>query len=151
MKYALNARKGALFSASLITAVLVVAASSARADEKVGVTLADKGMESMRVELSATEIRTGKVTFHVTNNSQNLVHEFVVGKSDKPIESLPYNEQETQLKEDAFEVVSEIEDIEPGKSGMLTVNLEPGSYILFCNKMGHFKAGMVNHLTVVKR
>ena len=59
-------------------------------------------------------------------------------------------EQERQLKEDALEVVNEIEDLEPGKPGMLTVNLEPGSYILFCNKVGHFKAGMVNHLTVIK-
>lgn len=146
----IGARNGVLFSVSLITTVMIIAVPSVHADEMVVVTLADRGMESMRLELGATEIRAGKVTFNVTNTSQNLVHEFIVGKSDRSIESLPYNEQERQLKEDALEVVNEIEDLEPGKPGMLTVNLEPGSYILFCNKVGHFKAGMVNHLTVVK-
>jgi hypothetical protein len=70
-------------------------------------------MESMRMELSTSEIRTGKVTFNVTNTSQNLVHEFIVAKSDKPIELLPYDEGENELKEDAIEVVNEIEDIDP--------------------------------------
>ena len=47
--------------------------------------------------------------------------------------------------------MNEIEDLEPGKSSTLTINLEPGSYVvLFCNKAGHFKAGMVNQLTVIK-
>jgi uncharacterized cupredoxin-like copper-binding protein len=102
------------------------------------------------MELSTMQIKAGKVTFNVTNTSQSLVHEFVVIKSDKPIESLLYNDEEKEIKEDALEVVNEIEDIEPRKSGTLTVNLEPGSYILLCNKAGHFKAGMVNHLTVIE-
>jgi uncharacterized cupredoxin-like copper-binding protein len=142
--------KCATLGAALIATVVIVAAPSARADEMVVVMLADKGMESMRMDLSANQIKAGKVTFNVSNTSQNLVHEFVVVKSDKPIESLLYNEDEKEIKEDALEVVNEIEDIEPGKSGTLTVNLESGSYILFCNKAGHFKGGMVNHLTVIK-
>jgi uncharacterized cupredoxin-like copper-binding protein len=140
----------ALRGALLIAAAVTLAEPSARADEMIAVVLADKGMESMRMELSTMQIKAGKVTFNVTNTSQSLVHEFVVIKSDKPIESLLYNEDEKEIKEDALEVVNEIEDIEPRKSGSLTVNLEPGSYILFCNKAGHFKAGMVNHLTVIE-
>jgi uncharacterized cupredoxin-like copper-binding protein len=140
----------ALRGALLIAAAVILAEPSARADEMIAVVLADKGMESMRMELGTMQIKAGKVTFNVTNTSQSLVHEFVVIKSDKPIESLLYNEDEKEIKEDALEVVNEIEDIEPRKSGSLTVNLEPGSYILFCNKAGHFKAGMVNHLTVIE-
>ena len=145
-----NTSKCALLGASLIITGFFVATPLARAGETVVVTLADKGMDSMRMDLSTKQIRAGKVTFNVTNTSQNIVHEFVVVKSDKPIESLLYNEDEKEIKEDALEVVNEIEDIEPRKSGSLTVNLEPGSYILFCNKAGHFKAGMVNHLTVIE-
>ena len=107
--------KRALFGSSLITATTLAALPSVRADEMVTVTLEDKGMESMRMELSAGEIRSGKVTFHVTNASENFVHEFVVAKSDKPIELLPYNEEEKALKEDTLKVVNEIENIEPGK------------------------------------
>jgi uncharacterized cupredoxin-like copper-binding protein len=84
----------------------------------------------------------------VTNKSENLVHEFVVLKSDTPIGALPYSTTEKEVDEDAIEVTNEIEDIDPGKSGTLTVALAPGSYILLCNKTGHFKAGMVHSLTV---
>src|SRR5262245_1695679 len=143
--------KCALLGASLIVTGFFVATPLARADDTVVVTLADKGMDSMRMDLSTKQIRAGKVTFNVTNTSQNdLVHEFVVVKPDKPIESLLYKEDENELVEDGLAAMNEIEDIEPGKSGTLTINLDPGSYVLFCNKAGHFKAGMVNQLTVIK-
>ena len=130
------------------TAALLIAALPARADETVGVTLADKGMQSMRMDLSPKQVKAGNVTFNVTNTSQTLVHEFVVVRADKPIETLPYNEHEKEVDESALGVANEIDDLEPGKSGMLTVKLEPGSYILLCNKAGHFKLGMVNRITV---
>jgi uncharacterized cupredoxin-like copper-binding protein len=140
----------ALLGAALIATAVILAEPSARADEMVAVTLADKGMESMRMDLSAMQVKAGNVIFNVTNTSQTLVHEFVVVKSDKPVESMLYNEDEKEIKEDALEVVNEIEDIDPGKSGTLTITLQPGSYILLCNKAGHFKAGMVNRLTVIE-
>ena len=134
----------------MIATVVVSMVPLARADETVEVKLTDKGMESMRMDLSTKQIRAGKVTFNVTNASQNLIHEFVVVRSNKPIESLLYNEDENEIKENALEVVNEIEDIQPGQSGTLAVKLEPGSYVMLCNKAGHFKAGMVNQLSVIK-
>lgn len=134
----------------MISTLVVGAVPLARADETVEVKLTDKGMESMRMDLSTKQIRAGKVTFNVTNASQNLTHEFVVVRSDKPIESLQYNEDEKEIGENALEVVNEIEDIPPGQSSTLAVNLEPSFYVLLCNKAGHFKAGMVNQLTVTK-
>ena len=127
---------------------LIIAAIPARADETVGVTLADKGIESMHITLSTEHVKAGNVTFNVTNTSRNLVHEFVVIKSDTPIQALLYNQEEKEVEESALKVVNEIEDIDPGKSGTLTVKLDPGSYILLCNKAGHYKAGMVIHITV---
>ena len=61
---------------------------------------------------------------------------------------MPYNKEENELTEDAVQVENEIEDIDPGKSGTLAVKLDPGAYILFCNKPGHFKAGMYAAFTV---
>jgi uncharacterized cupredoxin-like copper-binding protein len=150
MNALIGSSKFTLLGASLVTTMIICAGPSARADEVVAVTLADKGMESMHMDLSANEIKTGKVTFNVTNTSQNLVHEFVVAKPDKPIELLPYDEGKREVKEDAIGVVNEIENIGPGRSGALTLNLEPGRYILLCNIAGHFKAGMLNHVTVVE-
>jgi uncharacterized cupredoxin-like copper-binding protein len=131
-------------------AVVVFAAPPARADETVDVSLIDHGMASMSMEVSTEQVKAGPVTFNVTNKSQNLVHEFIVFKSDKPIEELPYKAEEKEVDEDAIEAHNEIEDIDPGKSGTLTVTLVPGTYVLLCNKAGHFKAGMVHTLTVVQ-
>jgi uncharacterized cupredoxin-like copper-binding protein len=141
---------GVLLDLLMIVTVVVSAAPLARADETVEVKLIDKGKESMRMDLSTKQVRAGKVTFNVTNTSQNLIHEFVVIRSDKPIEPTLYNEDEKEIEENALEVVNEIEDIQPGKSGTLAVNLELGSYILLCNKAGHFKAGMVNQIRVIQ-
>jgi uncharacterized cupredoxin-like copper-binding protein len=105
-------------------------------------------MASMHMDLSADHVKSGRVTFNVTNKSQDMVHEFIVFKSDRPIAALPYNADGKEVNEDEIEAHNEIEDIDPGKSGTLTVKLEPGSYILLCNKPGHFKAGMVHTLAV---
>jgi uncharacterized cupredoxin-like copper-binding protein len=133
----------------LATPVLAFTGSTTRADDTVDVALIDQGMDSMKMELSTHQIKAGNVTFNVTNKSQNLVHEFVVLKSDTPVDALPYNADEKEVDESVIEVTNEIEDIDPGKSGTLTAKLAPGSYVLLCNKTGHFKAGMVHTLTVM--
>jgi len=45
--------------------------------------------------------------------------------------------------------LGEIPDLAPGKTGTLTVDLKPGSYVLFCNQPGHYHDGMSTVLTVV--
>jgi uncharacterized cupredoxin-like copper-binding protein len=143
------ASRSARLAAMLAVPVLAFTGSTTRADDTVDVALIDQGMDSMKMELSAPQVKAGKVTFNVTNKSQNLVHEFVVLKSATPVEALPYNTDEKEVDESAIEVTNEIEDIDPGKSGTLTVQLTPGTYILLCNKTGHFKAGMVHTLAVM--
>jgi uncharacterized cupredoxin-like copper-binding protein len=50
---------------------------------------------------------------------------------------------ETQLKS-----LGEVEELKPGKSGKLTLNLKPGSYLLMYNQPGHWHAGMWTKFTV---
>ena len=38
--------------------------------------------------------------------------------------------------------LGEVADLEPGKSGELTLDLKPGYYALFCIIQGHYMAGM---------
>lgn len=150
MNALIDSRKFALLGVSLVAAMAILTGPSAYAAETVTVKLTDKGMDSMHMDISTNQVKAGKVTFNVTNSSQTLVHEFIVAKSDQPVETLPYDEKENEIKESAVKVANEIEDMDPGKSGTLTINLDPGSYLLLCNKSGHFKAGMFNRLTVVK-
>jgi uncharacterized cupredoxin-like copper-binding protein len=41
-----------------------------------------------------------------------------------------------------------VSELDPGKSGALTITLEPGLYLLFCNVPGHFISGMWTTITV---
>ena len=135
-----------LFAAAALVAVV----PAARADQTVAVALVDQGMDAMHLDMSTDHVRAGKVTFDVTNKSDNLVHEFVVTRWSKAIALVPYDDNEKEADEDKLEVVNEIDGLDPGKSGTLTVTLEPGTYTILCNKVGHFKAGMVHTLTVTQ-
>jgi uncharacterized cupredoxin-like copper-binding protein len=44
--------------------------------------------------------------------------------------------------------LGEVEELQPGESGQLTLNLKLGSYLLICNKPGHLHAGMWSKFTV---
>jgi len=134
----------------LAAAALVAAAPAAHADQTVAVALIDQGMDSMHLDMSTDHVRAGTVTFDVTNKSDNLVHEFVLTRWNQPIALVPYDDNEKEADEDKLEVVNEIDGLDPGKSGTLTVTLEPGTYTILCNKVGHFKAGMVHTLTVTQ-
>jgi uncharacterized cupredoxin-like copper-binding protein len=61
---------------------------------------------------------------------------------------VPYDETNGRVKESALGGVTELGDLEPGTSGALTMDLKSGTYMLFCNLPGHFKAGMYHVLTV---
>lgn len=150
MRILTKASHSMLYLGGFAAATLLLSAAELRADEMVDVVLIDQGMESMHMDLSKSQVKAGTVTFNVTSKSETLIHEFVVVKAGQPLELLPYNDAEKEVEEDGLEVVNEIEDIEPGKSGTLTVELKPGTYALLCNLAGHFKSGMVTTLTVTE-
>src|SRR5262249_51616709 len=95
------------------------------------------------------QAKAGSVTFQVSNKSEGLVHEFLVVKTDAAISALPYNQEDNEIKEDSVNSLGEVEDLNPGASGTLTLNMAPGKYVLLCNKAGHFKAGMAHAFTVI--
>jgi uncharacterized cupredoxin-like copper-binding protein len=89
----------------------------------------------------------GDVTFNVTNAATDQQHEFVVIKSDLAADKLPVGSDST-VEEDAVTVVDEVAEMDPGKTGTLTVNLAAGNYVLICNRPGHYQAGMHTAFTV---
>jgi uncharacterized cupredoxin-like copper-binding protein len=91
----------------------------------------------------------GEVTFEVTNDGPEDVHEFVVLKTDLDPADLPVDEDGVVSEEgEGIEVIDEIEDIPVGESQDLTVTLEAGSYVLLCNiwsedeQEAHYQMGM---------
>lgn len=76
----------------------------------------------------------GDVTFSVTNDGPEDVHEFVVLRTDLDPGDLPVDEDGVVDEEgEGIEVVDEIEDLPVGETAELSVTLEAGSYVLLCN------------------
>ena len=90
---------------------------------------------------SVTSVPAGKVTFKATNTG-SLVHELMVERMPIKFDS-PGNPTEDAA-------LGMIEDMDPGKSGQMTLKLTPGKYMLFCNVSGHYAAGQHTVLTVTR-
>jgi uncharacterized cupredoxin-like copper-binding protein len=103
--------------------------------------------EDFHMTLSTNTGTAGKITFHVTNNATDTVHEFVVVKSDLADDALPLG-SDGNVIEDQVNHLDEVEDIQPGESKDLTMDLEPGNYVFMCNLPDHYKQGMHASFTV---
>lgn len=101
----------------------------------------DVKIRDFRILPSSDSAPDGVVTLNVSNTGPTT-HEFVVVRTDLPYEDLPIGIDGLSVDEDGLEPVDEIEGIEDGTSGQVTVRLEPGRYVFFCNFEGHYLAGM---------
>jgi len=105
-------------------------------------------VKSYEIDMAKSSVSAGQTTFHVSNvTTDNETHEFVIVKTDLDSGDLP-TDADGNVDEDQISVVDEVEDLEPGNSEDLTVNLDPGHYVIMCNVEGHYKQGMHTNLTV---
>ena len=151
------------------TFVALVAAFPAMADTTVKVSLWDKGPDSMvmddahvammgkmsmmpdalmGVKLDKVSVPAGKVTFEVSNDSKDIIHEFMISPVTPGQTELPYVADETRVDEEKAGHLGEVAELDPGKAGSVTIELKPGTYIAYCNIPGHFIDGMWTMLTV---
>jgi len=116
----------------------------------MGVVETDEDMSepTMGLKLDMTEVPTGEVTFNATNTSEAFQHEMVVAPVADTSVPLPYIEAEDRVDEDAAGAIGEGAETDPGESGSVTLHLDPGTYILFCNVPDHYAMGMWTLLTV---
>jgi uncharacterized cupredoxin-like copper-binding protein len=77
-------------------------------------------------------VLAGRVTFNARNDSKgDHEHEMVVVRTDLDPSALPVAEGE--VDENQIQVIGEIEGIAPGATGSVTLDLQPGKYVLICN------------------
>jgi uncharacterized cupredoxin-like copper-binding protein len=129
--------------ASMVCGFGVVGAL-ASAPTKVEVDLWNKADGSQGMTLSTDHAKAGKVEFEVKNSSSNMVHEFLIVKTDMNFDQFPISaDNPAVVDEEKLAGVKELSsDLNPGQSGKLTMDLTPGRYVVFCNQQGHFAAGM---------
>lgn len=116
-------------------------AAPAAPHSDVAVTLKDFGVAATPVSAPA-----GHVTF-VAQNSGAIPHELVVVKSDLAPDNLPQvNQKLVDVKQ--VQVIAKTEPFDGGTKRELTVELQPGRYVLLCNVASHYISGMHTAFTV---
>lgn len=139
--------KSQRFLAFLVVAILIVPLLTACGPQIVDVALA-----TYSLTLSKDSVPAGEVTFHVTNTATDQLHEFVIFKTDLPIDQLPLTADGNVDEEGAGVTwINEVADMDMGTTQDLTVTLEPGNYVLICNLTDnaiHYMRGMRVPFTV---
>lgn len=100
-------------------------------------------LSDMKITLDRSTISTGPVTF-VVKNTGAVPHELVVLRTDVPADKLAANTDELG-KMDETGNVGETGDMAVGGTSTFTATLPAGHYVLMCNEVGHYAAGM--HMT----
>jgi uncharacterized cupredoxin-like copper-binding protein len=133
----------------LAAAVGTSALAACGDDDDGGSNNVNATLKDFSIALDPASSTQGDVNFKIKNNGPSQ-HEFVVVQTDLDAAKLPYDDQSSTVKEESDGVTSidEREDINPGKSATLKVNLKPGHYVVFCNIPTHYRQGMYVNLTI---
>jgi uncharacterized cupredoxin-like copper-binding protein len=139
------------------TAALLLSAAGCGDDDDDGGAEVDVVLSEFIVDPGEDSVEAGEVTFALDNQGGET-HEFVVVEAASA-DDLPVDD-DGAFDEEAFgedNVLGEVEDIEAGDTGELTLDLEAGDYVLLCNIVeeeedgeveSHFAEGMHTTFTV---
>jgi uncharacterized cupredoxin-like copper-binding protein len=132
-------RLTALVRATLIGLALAGVACSG-GGTAVHATLKD---DSITIDPDSTA--AGKISFDIRNDG-TMTHEFEIFRTDLAPDALPTDGD--VVDGGGLQAIDEIEDVAPGTSAQLNVDLSPGSYVMICNLPGHYSKGMHSGFTV---
>jgi uncharacterized cupredoxin-like copper-binding protein len=140
---------------ALVTAACTQTGASASPSASAAgtATTVNVALQEFSVVPDPTSAPAGDITFHVTNDGPDDIHEFVVFKTDLAPDALPTADDGSVDEEgEGIELIGEIEDIPVDGSGDLSETLEAGSYVLICNIVEsgevHYTLGMRTAFTV---
>ncbi len=137
--------RGALAAALLTTGLGACGGGQAAAPgPHIGVKL-----EDFQLTTSSTTVAAGRVTFDVTNDGPST-HEFNVDRTDLPADKLPIDSTGVEVQEDSPQLDRQgsVESAALGTTHHLTLDLAPGTYVVYCNLEGHYLSGMHVQITV---
>ncbi|RMD48970.1 MAG: hypothetical protein D6832_02760 [Alphaproteobacteria bacterium] len=103
----------------------------------------------MGFTLNKHVIPRGKVKFIAVNTSETMEHEMLVVPIEDVTKPLPYDTDAERVKEEAAKALGEIAETPPGETGTVTLDLEPGIYMLLCNIPNHYAMGMWTLIVVI--
>lgn len=108
-------------------------------------------LREFSVDPARTAARPGTVTFEVTNTGE-IAHEFVLVRTDLPHAQLPRLDNGEGADESQLDIAGRIDEISPGDTEELTLELENANYVLICNfytdSTSHYLSGMYDRFVV---
>jgi uncharacterized cupredoxin-like copper-binding protein len=134
-------------SATSSSSATPAATSEATGTLKLGTLSIIEG--SFQIFANRSTIPAGQITFDITNTGPDD-HELVVFKTDLSINDLPVQNGQVVEDDPALQKIGEQDQFPAGESRSLTLNLDPGHYVLICNLPGHYEQGMRFGLTVTE-
>jgi uncharacterized cupredoxin-like copper-binding protein len=104
-------------------------------------------LQDFKLTTSTVDVPAGKVTFDVTNNGPST-HEFNVDRTTLAADKLPIDSTGLFVAESSPLLHREgsVESAGLGTRHRLTLNLAPGTYVVYCDLEGHYLSGM--HVTI---
>ena len=151
-------RRGVGFAIAIALAVLPACGSDTGDSGTGGGGTVEVTLQEFAIGTSSSSVAAGPVTFNVTNDGPDDIHEFVVIRSDLDLTALPTDADGAVVEDgEGLEAVDEIENLAVDGSGSLTVDLEAGTYVLICNIVqnepdgsieAHYAEGMRTSFTV---
>jgi uncharacterized cupredoxin-like copper-binding protein len=117
--------------AVMVGAFIVVACNEHTAPSPLPV---DVTLRSFNITLGQSTVQHGTIIFRVTNRADEDVHEFLVIRTDRAPNALP-TEENGSYQEDGpgTQLLDEIEEVSPGETKELSLDLTKGNYVLICN------------------
>jgi len=96
-----------------------------------------------KITASTVTVRAGIVTLAVENRGPST-HEMNIDESSAGAGALPLRQNGLQVNEESSSLrnVGSLSGVRVGTTQDLTLRLEPGHYVLFCNLEGHYLGGM---------
>ena len=105
-------------------------------------------LSDFEIELDGTTIAAGEVVLDLLNQGPT-VHELVITRTEFAADALPLRADNITVDEALLDNVAADEFVDLDATDRLTLELEPGSYVLYCNLEGHYAGGMHVALEVV--
>jgi uncharacterized cupredoxin-like copper-binding protein len=109
-------------------------------ENAIAVTLTD-----FKIKPAEAETTAGPVTFDLTNDGPSD-HTFFLARTDLADDALPVTDHLVDVGR--LEVTTQIDRFDFGTERSISLDLEPGEYVMFCNLTGHYESDMHTAFTV---
>lgn len=106
------------------------------------------GMATMGISVDTMEIPAGEVTFNIVNESQELYHNVTISSVADMSKELPYLIDNMMVDEEVAGIAARVKELKPRISGFVTLEMQPGTYILYRNITGHYAMGIWTIITL---